>query len=369
MDKDLFANLPEVQLKEKTVTMANILGIEGKETYITKWFAYLIDPNTFNDSSILQYIIELYNEKLSFEKKIEVDSFSNVEVSTEVSLLDYGIIDILITMDECIIGIENKIYSGLGTEQLKRYSTGLEEYVSREYNNDENKRIDLPKVKILLTPEINDAKQKDGFIKITYEEIVGKLNKYVVNWEESVRASLYLKDFIVYIKEFLKEEEELISEEWYSYLVQNYDNLKTVYEQGEIALKNLKKLIEQRIEQMNTTEDEGIWSIGMTRNSSCFWVQAFFSDWNTYKVHYEFIFPEATKGFLIPTELVLNLDVESEESRTVLKNIELGKKNNQIKKILLNPKDISHNLDELFDELKKWHKEKFEKIDTELKKI
>lgn len=366
MDKNLFANLPEVQLKEKTVTLAKILGIEGKETYITKWFAYLIDPNTFNDSSILQYIIELYNEKLSLENKIEVNSFSNVEVNTEVLLSDRGIIDIMITMDECVIGIENKIYSGLGENQLKRYSKELDNYVSKECSNHKK---EIPAVKILLTPESNDAKPEAGFIKIVYEEIVGKLNRLVKDWDEGARALLYLRDFIVYINEFLKEEEELISEEWYSYLQQNYDGLKKIYDQGERALQNLKKEIEKRIGQMNTTEAEKIWSIGKSGNGNSFWVQVYFSDWNVHRVHYEFIFPKATKGFLIPNELVLNLDVESEKTRKAFKNIGLGKKNNQIKKISLNPKDIPHNLDELFDELKKWHEEKIKKIDAELKNI
>ena len=372
MDKNLFANLPEVQLKEKTVTLANILGIEGKETYITKWFGYLIDPNTFNDSSILQYILELYNEKLNFENKIEVNSFSNVEVNTEVPLSDYGIIDILVTMDECVIGIENKIYSGLGEKQLERYSKGLENYVPKEYDNENKEKNVLPTVKILLTSENNDAKPEAGFIKIVYEEIVGKLNSLVKDWDESARASLYLKDFIVYINEFLKEEEELFSEEWYSYLQQNYDDLKKIHEQGERALQNLKKSVEQRIGQMNTTETGEIWSIGKSRSgkgANSFWVQAHFSDWNTHSVHYEFIFPEATKGFLIPKELVLNLDVESGNTKKFLKKIGFGESKNEISKISLDSNDTDNSLNRLFKDLRSWHKKNFEKIDTELKNI
>lgn len=105
-------------MEERTITMVNILGIEAKETYITKWFAYLIDANTFKEPNLLRCVLELYNEKSSLENKIKIDDFSKVEVNTEFSLGNYGIIDIFIRMNGCIIGIENKIYSGLGLNQL-----------------------------------------------------------------------------------------------------------------------------------------------------------------------------------------------------------------------------------------------------------
>ncbi|MGM0216503.1 PD-(D/E)XK nuclease family protein [Enterococcus sp. AZ109] len=352
--------------------MVNILGIEGKETYITNWFAYLIDPNTFSDPSILKNILELYNENLRQVEKIKINSFSNVEVNTEVSLAEYGIIDILITMDECIIGIENKIYSGLGVNQLERYSMALKKGVFRKGNNYENKKNELPILKILLTPRSNKAEPKAEFVKITYEEIVDKLDNTDINWKLNDRNSIHLRDFITYINEYIREEEKVTSKDWNSFLVQNYKDLKTIYEQGELALGNLRRLIEQKIGKMNATNEEEIWSIGNKgngKNANNFWIQAYFSDWNTHRVHYEFIFPKATKGFLIPKELVLNLDVELKETRDILQEIGFGSPKNEISRILLDPNDISRSLDKLFEVLKRWHKENFTKIDAKLKKM
>lgn len=368
MFENLFDNLPEVQLKEKTATMVNILGIEAKEVYITKWFAHILDPNTFNDPSILKNMLEIYNEKLSSEEKIEVHDFSNIEVNTEFSFPDKGNIDILITMDECIIGIENKIHSGLGTNQLKRYSAALENYKATKDKESKNKEKTLSIVKILLTPESNKAKTEAGFIKITYEEIADKLNRHIMKCKENNRASLYLEDFVIYINEYLKGEEELTTKEWYSYLMENYEDLKNIYKQGEIALNNFKKEIEQRIGQMNDSKE--IWSIGNTGNGKKeegFWIQACFLNWNDYNVHYEFIFPAATSKFLIPEELVLNLDIESSEARKALSKIGLKKRNNKITEMTLDPKNISQNLNDLFEVLSKWHKENSKNIDDALK--
>lgn len=371
MNYNLFEDMPDDKMKEKTATMVNILGVEAKETYITKWFAYLISPNTFNDFRILRIILELYNEIARPEENIKVDSFSNVEVNTEVLLSDFGIIDILITMDECIIGIENKIYSGLGVNQLQRYSKALDGYEFKWNYYCHNKQNRLPIVKILLTPKSNAAKQTNGFIKITYEEIVDRIDNLGKNWSGNDRKSIYLSDFITYIDEYLREERKVVSKEWTSFLVQNYKDLNTIYDQGVVALDSITESIEKRIGKMNATDDEQLWSIGNTRKGTGengFWIQAYYSDWNAHKVHYEFIFPEATKGFLIPKELVLNLDIELVESRNKLRKIGFGDKKNEISTKLINPNDISLSLDELFKELEKWHKKNYAKIDAQLKK-
>lgn len=375
----LFDNLPIVEQEPITNTMVKILGIEGRETYITKWLAFLLDPNNYGNPDILNALLGIYNEKLlnsntTKHSSVElITDASSVEVTYEFVLNENGRIDLLIESNDFLIGIENKIFATLGNQQLKRYNQALNQLIKEKKESEKQDGVnerDRECVLIFLTPSKHSESESDGFIKITYKELVEKLKELHIDWIKRPRESLYLKDFITYVDEYLEGEEQMESKEWMIYLSEHYEELQTIYEQGGQALSYFVKMLEQRVENLNGDTEinsSGEWSIGNSPKNRK-WIQVWYDDWNKYNVHYEFIFDKDTQNFLIPRNLILNLDVENENSKKVLQM----KKNTKILKKELKfqaEEEIDIIINEFFEKLKEFHNEHYQEISKNLASI
>jgi hypothetical protein len=212
----LFDNLPIVEQEPITNTMVKILGIEGRETYITKWLAFLLDPNNYGNPDILNALLGIYNEKLlnsntTKHSSVElITDASSVEVTYEFVLDENGRIDLLIESNDFLIGIENKIFATLGNQQLKRYNQALNQLIKEKKESEKQDGVnerDRECVLIFLTPSKHSESESDGFIKITYKELVEKLKALNIDWIKQPREALYLEDFITYVDEYLEGEE------------------------------------------------------------------------------------------------------------------------------------------------------------------
>lgn len=264
-----------------TNTIAHIFRKESQENFISDWIAYLIDPVSFGNAEPLSALLEV----AGFDDCIDKNGI--IEISREKTFDDQRRIDFYIETEELIIGIENKIWSGLGYHQLKDYSKSLE-----KLSNGKEIR------KILLLPQNNtsiDLSENNsdisvsGFVSVTYEDFVNALKKLQINFIENLRSSFLLQDFITYVEEYFMDSNVDIKKNFdmVSFLFEHKNQLNEL----ETCKNNLQtQFAKSVVKKLAETFDEEIWKINTPKTSSYF--QLFKGQWDTLQVHFE----------LLPTE-------------------------------------------------------------------
>ena len=188
----------EGKVSEPTNTIARIFNKESTENFISDWIAFLIDPNTFGTTEILNALLK------TADCNFQISENENVSVEREKIFNDHRRIDFYIETEEIIIGIENKIWSDLGNNQLEDYVKSLDK-ICKELGKKES-------VKILLYPQENKCQKimsilksdKDcGFITITYEQFIEALKDLKINFVDNLRSAFLLQDFITYVEEYI----------------------------------------------------------------------------------------------------------------------------------------------------------------------
>lgn len=186
------------KVSEPTNTIARIFNKESTENFISDWIAFLIDPNTFGTTKILNALFKIA------DCNFQISENENVSVEREKIFNDHRRIDFYIETEEKIIGIENKIWSDLGNNQLEDYVKSLDE-ICEQIGKKES-------VKILLYPQENKCQKimnmlkrnKDcGFIPISYEQFIEALKDIKINFVDNLRSAFLLQDFITYVEEYI----------------------------------------------------------------------------------------------------------------------------------------------------------------------
>ena len=305
------AHMPDTKVERKIDTVAKVFGIEHRENYISNWLAFLLDPARFGSPEPLNALIELYFSKKTRLEDIEekgVESKEGIEVNREDILGESQRIDLFISTNKYIIGIENKIYAGLYPNQLKKYEVGIQNRLKNSEH--ENKEPLL----ILLTPESNFQREEAGFIRITFEEVAEVFSKLHYDYLKSLRSAFLLEDFVNYVNEYLKGGKTNMNEEWSRFIASNNNQLKRIYEEGNSNLEALKKEVDKHLENTFTEEE---WEVYGNKKSYEFWRQLKNKEWDKYNIHYEvgILKGEPTYGFILPEKLTLTLDIENKKVR------------------------------------------------------
>lgn len=291
----------EKNIKVPTNTIARIFNKESHENFISDWIAYLIDPEKFGSDEPLCTLLSL----AGYENV--VGSLSNVEVYREHTFADQRRIDFLIETDECIIGIENKIWSDLGYQQLEDYDKSL-----KEISN--GRTI----IKVLLFPANNKGEgvqktlieSKTGFVPITYEQYANGLRDIRFNFIDNLRSAFMLQDFIVYVEEYLMEDgmkKDI-----------DFDLVKFLYDR-KMQLKEIEdsknSLREQFINYIKTFLDKEYsskgWIVKVPRTGNYYQIYKPEKGWNS-DVHFELLlsdddFPQKSIQVALHTREVKSL--------------------------------------------------------------
>lgn len=303
-----------------TNTIAHIFRKESQENFISDWIAYLIDPVSFGNAEPLNALLEV----AGFDDCIDENGI--IEISREKTFDDQRRIDFYIETEELIIGIENKIWSGLGYHQLKDYSESLEKLA-------ESKEKEIRK--ILLLPQNNtsiDLSKNNsdisvsGFVSVTYEDFANALKKLQINFIENLRSSFLLQDFITYVEEYLMDSnvDKKKNFDMVSFLFEHKNQLNEL----ETCKNNLQtQFAKSVVKKLAETFDEEIWKINTPR--TCSYFQLFKEQWGTLHVHFELLptdrFPYKSIRVVLHTregkeprnnrtERLYNLQVEVEDS-------------------------------------------------------
>ena len=141
-------------------------------------------------------------------------------------------LDIVITTDDYVVGIENKIYAVL-TNDLADYSTYLQSILTGR----KLKRIVL---------SINPIVTYSGFVNITYNELFKSVDSLMGNyWQSSNRKFMdYLNDFMQNIRR-LEGAPSMNSDE-IKFINDNILDLENLYS----TLNNMKKELRQRVQDL-----------------------------------------------------------------------------------------------------------------------
>ena len=105
--KYIVDNFPISELTSKTNTIAHIFKKDYRENFICDWLAFLFDPLQYGGYEPLNAFLSL------FPSDVPICFFQGetILIEREYAFKDGRRIDFLITGDEYIIGIENKIDS------------------------------------------------------------------------------------------------------------------------------------------------------------------------------------------------------------------------------------------------------------------
>lgn len=300
--EELNKQFHDCNVNPPTNTIAHIFRKESQENFISDWIAYLIDPVSFGNAEPLSALLEV----AGFDDCIDKNEI--IEISREKTFDDQRRIDFYIETEELIIGIENKIWSGLGYHQLKDYSKSLE-----KLSNGKEIR------KILLLPQnntsINLSKNNSdisvsGFVSVTYEDFVNALRKLQINFIENLRSSFLLQDFITYVEEYFMNSnvDKKKNFDMASFLFEH----KKLIKELESCRNNLQTQFVESVEKkLAETFDEEIWEINFPRTGSYFQLFKKQSGWGA-PVHFE-LYP--TDGFPCKSILVVLHTREGKNAR------------------------------------------------------
>ncbi|WP_244999796.1 PD-(D/E)XK nuclease family protein [Macrococcoides bohemicum] len=147
-------NIPAIDEKAHSESIAKIFGIESKENIISNWLAFLLDPNRIkSDVPLKAFLSTFLNDKV-----IEDLDYTDVVVTREYILNNMRRVDIVLQINELIIGIENKIFAALHNDQLNDYHNNLSN-IQLMFDSDASQNV----VTVLLAPSRNRMDDlKDG---------------------------------------------------------------------------------------------------------------------------------------------------------------------------------------------------------------
>ena len=291
----------ENNMKVPTNTIARIFNKEGHENFISDWIAYLLDPSTFGTTEPLNVLLSM----AGYEESI--GTVENIEVLREHTFSDQRRIDFLIETDECLIGIENKIWSDLGYKQLEDYEKSL---------NDISKGRKI--IKVLLFPASNKGEgvQKTlvesatGFVPITYEQYADKLKDIRLNFIENLRSAFMLQDFITYVEEYLMGDSmnKDIDFELVKFLYDRKNQLKALEDSKNILKEQFIGYIRTELEKKYMSNG---WVVKAPRSGNYYQIYRPENMWK-YDVHFELLlsddeFPQKTVQVALHTTEVKSL--------------------------------------------------------------
>lgn len=186
--KKLVADFSKIKIKERGLTFLEIAKTPNLEIVWTNILAFYLNPNNEHQLSDLLLKSILGEDFVS-------TNFNNISVNTEHRTQKNNRIDILVSNDNFILGIENKV-DALSYNDFKDYSETID--------NLANLRNRTP-YKIILSKYPPNPKIEFGFKNVLYGDFVKNLKNNLGNYTYHADSKylLFLLDFIKNIENSL----------------------------------------------------------------------------------------------------------------------------------------------------------------------
>ena len=225
----LYQNLPAS--KPRPDTIPAIFNRSYDENFISDYLAYILDPARNGlGSEPLEALVALVWPEL------EETGFQEVEVYREYNL-DGGRIDLLILVDDAlVVGIENKIFSGEGTNQTSSYAR----VIRREFPEH---------IHALVFLSSGGIKPGSKYFRaLSYRQLLHSFKALGYDWTEDIKKSILWEDFLEHLEEFIVNEKSdfEFSPKARLYL-ENYEMIEDLQEAYKIEWKPFIKHLEARL--------------------------------------------------------------------------------------------------------------------------
>ena len=174
---------------DESPNIFKILRVSNAEIRHSNFLSWLLDPTAnhkLNDSVLCKFLQEIINSSDNFDESITVENIGikNVEIRRE-----WENIDLLIILDEYVLCIENKIFSGEHSDQLTRYK-----------NIVETNFPDKSQIYVYLNPfGYSSFGESDVYLPISYQVIIDILEN--VNLEEiDTTVKSFIEQYLLTLK-------------------------------------------------------------------------------------------------------------------------------------------------------------------------
>lgn len=250
---------------ENTDTFLKIIDREKDECAISKWVAFLINPNNTTSKIIEEILIKTASEKdkVDFIKLFQNQDTKLTYIKPEEPA--NGRVDIMVQFNTFWIMIENKVDANETGNQSERYE---------QFGNNQDKPVKY----IILKPNYNHYELKnENFVTLYYNDladILRNISKEDLNYEDNY----------IYMQEFIRHADLYLTEK-----VRDYKSIT-------ISDKNKLKIIDKIREVFNMPFSE--YETHKIPRYNC--IQVWKKGWSTSKeisnhkgVHYEIVFIES----------------------------------------------------------------------------
>ncbi|MDR1805966.1 MAG: PD-(D/E)XK nuclease family protein [Clostridium sp.] len=292
--REFLENLPVATIKAKEFTLADIFRKNRNENFSSDWLAFILDPIHFKSYEPLNAFLRLLDIPT-------LDENQEVTVEREVSLGEYGRIDLLITTDDYLIGIENKIDAWTRENQCEDYAVALKE-----------QKGEKQAVGVLLSPQSNGVLSANGFVDLSYEQLIEELKGISIDFINNLRSAFLLKDYITYMEENIMKNDVIfdIEDKTTAYLLGQIDKIDSINDLLATQKGNMKNYIESAM--IDIASQLGVeWRVFVSGGAG-YW-QFYKNFWNDkdVNIHYEVAAITRSKNSLAYTSYQIVLHEES----------------------------------------------------------
>ena len=166
-----------------------ILRIANTEIRHSNFLSWLLDPkgnHNLNEAVLSKFLQEIINSSDNFDESITLDDIGikNVEIRRE-----WENIDLLIILDEYVVCIENKIFSGEHSDQLTRYKNIVETRFSEK-----------TQIYVYLNPfGYSSFRESDVYLPISYQVIIDILENLNLD-EIDTTVKSFIEQYLLTLK-------------------------------------------------------------------------------------------------------------------------------------------------------------------------
>ena len=191
-----------LELGLKKPNIFDVLKVETNEVRHSNFVAWLLDPNgshKLGNIFLKRFLRQVFaSNKFSSVSSIDVEAFPLEKIQIQ---REWKNIDILISSDEFVVCIENKIFSKEHSNQLNRYKTIIEENFPNQI-----------KTFVYLSPEgIPSETETESYEPLSYEFLADLIERVLSVHGDTFddRVKTYLKDYAVTVRRDIMKNDEL----------------------------------------------------------------------------------------------------------------------------------------------------------------
>jgi len=174
---------------DESPNIFKILRVANTEIRHSNFLSWLLDPNenhNLKEVVLNKFLQEIINSSDSFDESVTIDDIGikNVEIRRE-----WENIDLLIILDEYVLCIENKIFSGEHSDQLTRYK-----------NIVETNFPDKSQIYVYLNPfGYSSFGESDVYLPISYQVIIDILENLNLD-EIDMTVKSFIEQYLLTLK-------------------------------------------------------------------------------------------------------------------------------------------------------------------------